>query len=87
MDIIYSGLNARDFNRISTCKNVKEICHTLMATYEGTNQVNKSKINILVHKYELFKIDNSETISEMFYHFTNIINDLKDLGMNSLFEP
>ena len=48
--------------------------------YEGTNQVKESKINILVHKYELFKIEPHETIGDMFIRFTEIINELKSLG-------
>ncbi len=49
-------------------------------THEGTNQVKESKINMLVHKYELFKMESNETISCMFTRFTNIVNGLKSLG-------
>ena len=35
---------------------------------------------MLVHKYELFKIEYDESITEMFTHFTDIINGLKSLG-------
>ena len=48
-------------------------------THEGTSQVKESKINILVHKYELFKIEPHETISDIFIRFTKIINELKSL--------
>ena len=34
---------------------------------------------MLVHEYELFKMKNYESISEMFTRLTNIINDLKSL--------
>ena len=44
---------------------------------EDINQVNEFKINILVHKYELFKIESSESITNIFTRFTNIINGLK----------
>ena len=40
----------------------------------------ESKINMLVHKYELFKMEHDESITEMFTHFTDIINNLKSLG-------
>ncbi|GAV57372.1 UBN2 domain-containing protein, partial [Cephalotus follicularis] len=52
----------------------------LEITYEGTNQVKESKINMLVHEYELFMMHNDECISGMFTHFTTIINSLKNLG-------
>ena len=49
-------------------------------THERTSQVKKSKISILVHKYELFKIEQNETISSMYTHFIDIVNKLKNLG-------
>ena len=33
-----------------------------------------------MHSYELFKMEPTETISEMFTRFIDIINDLKSLG-------
>ena len=35
---------------------------------------------MLVHKYELFKMEHDESITEIFTHFTDIINGLKSLG-------
>ncbi|GAV71526.1 UBN2 domain-containing protein, partial [Cephalotus follicularis] len=49
-------------------------------TYEGTNQVKESKISMLVHEYELFLMHDNESISDMFTHFTTIVNSLKNLG-------
>ncbi|GAV72469.1 UBN2 domain-containing protein, partial [Cephalotus follicularis] len=49
-------------------------------TYKGTNQVKESKISMLVHEYELFLMHDNESISDMFTHFTTIINSLKNLG-------
>ena len=77
MNVLYCALDANEFNCISTCMSAK---NRLEVTHEGTNQVKKSKINMLVHKYELFKIEHDESITEMFTHFTDIINDLKNLG-------
>ena len=53
---------------------------TLEVTHEGTNQVKESKINILVHKYDLFKMEPTESITNMFTRFINIVNSLKSLG-------
>ncbi|GAV74118.1 LOW QUALITY PROTEIN: UBN2 domain-containing protein, partial [Cephalotus follicularis] len=44
-----------------------------------TNQVNE-KISMLVHQCELFIMHDDESISDMFTHFTTIINSLKNLG-------
>ena len=48
--------------------------------HEGTNQIKESKINMLVHKYELFKMEHDESITKIFIYFIDIINDLKSLG-------
>ncbi|GAV74030.1 UBN2 domain-containing protein, partial [Cephalotus follicularis] len=53
-------------------------------TYKGTNQAKDTKINRLVHDYELFTMLENENISSMFARFNDIINALieeaKDLS-------
>ena len=51
----------------------------LEVIHEGTNKVKEAKISSLVRKYELFKMNKDEPITEMFTRFTNITNDLKSL--------
>lgn len=62
------------------CFTAKKIWDKLEVTYEGTSNVKESKINFLVTQYEIFKMDESETIVQMYSRFTNIINSLKALG-------
>ena len=80
MNALYCALDPNEYNRISTCKLDKQIWDRLEVTHEGISQVKESKINILVHNYELFKIKTDESITEMFTRFTDIINGLKSLG-------
>ena len=40
----------------------------------------ESKINVLVYKYKLFKMESNELIIDMFTCFIDIINGLKNLG-------
>ena len=80
MHTLYCALDVNEFNRISGCETAKEIWDKLEVTHEGTSQVKESKINILVHKYELFNMESNETISQMFTRFTDVINGLKSLG-------
>ena len=88
MNVLYCALDANEFNQISICTSTKEIWDTLEVTHVGTNQVKESKINMLVHKYELFKIKPNESISIMFTRFTDITNFLKSLGKDyNNFEP
>ena len=79
MNVLYCALDANQFNRISVCTSTKEIWDILEVVHERTNQVKESKINLLVHKYELFKMEPNESISNMFTRFTDIINSLKSL--------
>ena len=65
---------------ISGDDDYKEIYDRLEVTHEGISQVKKSKISILVHKYELFKIEPNETILCMYTCFTDIVNNLKNLA-------
>ena len=60
MNVLYCTLYANEFNHISTCISTKKIWDRLEVTHEGTNQVKESKINMLVHKYELFKMVHDE---------------------------
>ncbi|XP_059654962.1 uncharacterized protein LOC132301750 [Cornus florida] len=65
--------NTEDYKLISLNAKAKITC-------EGTSQVKESKIDILMHQYELFHMNEDETISAMFVRFTDIINGLKHLG-------
>ena len=80
INVLYYALDANEFNHISTCISAKKIWDRLEVTHEGTNQVKESKINMLVHKYELFKIKPTESITCIYTRFIDIVNNLKNLG-------
>ena len=77
--ILYCGLDANEYNRISACDTAKQISNKLIVTYEGTSQVRETKMNMYMHYCELFKMDVNESIKNMFTRFTNITNNLKSL--------
>ena len=79
INVLYYALDVNEFNRISTYNLAKKIWDRLEITQEGTNQVKESKISLLVHKYELFKMNQNESISGMYTRFTDIVNNLKNL--------
>ncbi|RDX99051.1 hypothetical protein CR513_17942, partial [Mucuna pruriens] len=54
-----------DVHKIS-CKYSKEVWDILVLAYEVISQVKDSKINMLVHQYELFKMEEHEIIDLMF---------------------
>ena len=74
------AMDRNEYNRICQCKSAKEIWRLLEITHEGTNQVKESKINLLVHSYELFFMKDNETIVEMITRFIDIVNGLEALG-------
>ncbi|XP_056688588.1 uncharacterized protein [Spinacia oleracea] len=78
--ILHCGLGPNEHNRVMGCKNANQIWDLLQVTHEGTNEVKRSKIDLLMHQYELFTMKTSETIQDMITRFTNIINELNSLG-------
>ncbi|VFQ88294.1 unnamed protein product [Cuscuta campestris] len=80
INIIYCGVNADDYRKISRCETAKQMWEKLEITYEGTIQVREAKIDQLTHEYELFSMKENEKVEEMFERFSNIINPLNLLG-------
>ena len=80
INVLYCVLSVNKFNRVSSYSLTKKIWGRLKVTLEGTNQVKKIKINILIHKYELFKMEPTKSIISMYTRFTDIVNNLKNLG-------
>jgi len=78
--ILYCGLYANEYNRISACDTAQQIWNKLIVTYKGTSQVRETKMNMFTHQYELFKMQSDESIKDMFTRFTDITNNLKSLG-------
>jgi len=69
-----------EYFRVSYCKNAKEMWDTLQVIHEGTTGVKRSRINTLTYKYELFIMNQNETIQDMQKRFTHIVNHLASSG-------
>ncbi|XP_021743854.1 uncharacterized protein LOC110709902 [Chenopodium quinoa] len=78
--LLHCGLGPNEHNHVMGCKNAKEIWDLLQVTHEGTNEVKRSKIDLLMSKYERFEMQPKESIQEMLTRFTNITNELVSLG-------
>nr|XP_009587335.1 uncharacterized protein LOC104085085 [Nicotiana tomentosiformis] len=76
-NLLYSAISGEEYEKISSCDTTKEMWDKLEVTYEGTNKVKETRINMLVHDYELFQMKEGESIEEMFARFRKIISDLK----------
>uniref|UniRef100_A0A151UH72 Retrovirus-related Pol polyprotein from transposon TNT 1-94 n=1 Tax=Cajanus cajan TaxID=3821 RepID=A0A151UH72_CAJCA len=57
---------------------------TLQVTHEGTSDVKRSRKHTLIREYELFRLQNGESISDFQKRFTHLINHLVDLGIKVL---
>src|SRR5437588_20725 len=80
MNAFFCDLERNEFNRVSNCKTAHEIWHILEVTHEGTTRVKEFKISVLVHKFELFSMNDGESIKDMYTRFTDITNSLIGLG-------
>uniref|UniRef100_A0A2C9UAP2 UBN2 domain-containing protein n=1 Tax=Manihot esculenta TaxID=3983 RepID=A0A2C9UAP2_MANES len=80
LNILHCALNVIEYNHVSCYESAKEVWDKLEVTYKGTNQVKKSKVNLLIRDFEMFEIKPSETIVEMCTRFTDLMNLLKALN-------
>ncbi|CAL1391470.1 unnamed protein product [Linum trigynum] len=79
-NLMYCALGPEEYHKVAGCKTAKEIWDKLQVTYEGTSQVKTSRINSLKHQFELFKMEEGESIRMMYERFTNIVNSLENPG-------
>ncbi|MQM18995.1 hypothetical protein Taro_051995 [Colocasia esculenta] len=63
--ILCCALRKKEFNHISNCKSAMEMWEKLRITYEGTDKVKETRIDILVTQYERFQMQPGETITQM----------------------
>ena len=80
LNALFCALSPGEFDRVSSCTTAKEVWEKLEVTHEGTNQVKESKINMLMHEYEMFIMNSSESIANMLARFSKIVNSLKGFG-------
>ncbi|XP_069149941.1 uncharacterized protein [Solanum lycopersicum] len=78
--LLVCGIGPDEYNRVSACESAKEIWDCLLTAHEGTEQVKKSKIDMLTSRYDNFKMKEGETIHDMFTKFSSITNELRSLG-------
>ncbi|MQM16239.1 hypothetical protein Taro_049193 [Colocasia esculenta] len=76
------ALSKKEFNRVSSCKSAMEMWEKLRITYEGTDKVKETRMDILVTQYERFLMQPGESITLMYRRFTDITNGLAGLGKN-----
>ncbi|MCI42071.1 aspartyl-tRNA synthetase, partial [Trifolium medium] len=58
--ILTKSISHSEFLKISNKSSAKFIWDSLCSTYEGNEQVQEAKANLLVHQYEMFKMKEDE---------------------------
>ncbi|XP_074306510.1 uncharacterized protein LOC141641760 [Silene latifolia] len=80
ISLLQSGIGESETSRIAGCKTAKQIWDSLALAYEGTVQVKKQRIDLLMQQYESFKMHEDEPIKTMSSRFSNITTELSNLG-------
>lgn len=68
-NILINDLDKNMFNNIVNCTLAKEVWDTIQTLCEGTEQVRKNKIQLLVKKYESFHFKQGGPINDIYSRF------------------
>ncbi|XP_020208876.1 uncharacterized protein LOC109793815 [Cajanus cajan] len=74
------ALSEEEYTKVHSFRSAKQMWDTLALTYEGSLEVKRNKLSLLSRKYELFEMEESESIQTMFERFQTIVNELSFLG-------
>ena len=84
--MMHCPISFEEYRKISICKTVKEMWDRFQITHEGSKQVRQTKVDMLIHEYELFHMKEDEKIDEMFERLSVIVNNLDVLGKSYMDE-
>jgi len=70
-NIITSALNLDEFFIVSQWNSAKEMWDILEVTHEGTTDVKRARKHALIQEYELFRMQQGETIVDVQKRFTH----------------
>ncbi|XP_058766926.1 uncharacterized protein LOC131640543 [Vicia villosa] len=79
-NMLISALGVDEYYRVSHCTTAKEMWDALEVAHEGTSEVKQSRINTLNQEFELFRMKQGESISEMQKRFIHLTGRLNALG-------
>lgn len=73
------ALSKDEYDKVCACEAAKEMWDSQATTHEAPDKVKETKINMVVRKYELFKMEEWENIVKIFGRFQTTTNSLKSL--------
>ena len=68
-----------EYMKMSDKSTAKAMFASLCANYEGSKKVREAKAFMLVHQYELFKMNDDESIEDMYSRFQTLVSGLQIL--------
>nr|XP_033511541.1 uncharacterized protein LOC117276289 [Nicotiana tomentosiformis] len=63
--LLYNAISGEEYEKLLSCETAKEMWDKLKVTYEGTNKVKETRINLLVRDYELFQMKDGELVEDI----------------------
>lgn len=77
--ILLNSISYTEYEKITNRDTSKSIFDSMRTTHEGNAQVKETKALALIKKYEAFKMEDGETIENMFSRFQTLVVGLKVL--------
>lgn len=74
-----SVITFKEFDKCSNKETTKNVFDALVFNYEGSKQVQETKANLLIRKYELFQIEEDGDIENIFSKFQTLLSGIKVL--------
>lgn len=82
-NIIIIALCLDEFWSFSLCKIAKEMWDFLQIILEGTTEVKRARLGTSTYEYELFRMKDEESISQMQTWFTHFVRHMRTLEKHS----
>ena len=80
LNAIFNRVSPPRFKSISTTKSAKDTWDILQVKFEGTTVVRKSRIELLISKFENLRMEENETIKQYHARISDISNESLILG-------
>src|ERR1044072_2311411 len=77
--ILLNAISYNEYENITNKETAKSIYDSLQMTHEGNNQVKETNALAFIQKYEAFRMEDQESVEEMFSRFQILIAGLRVL--------
>eukprot|EP00253_Pinus_taeda_P026617 PITA_26617 len=80
VNTLLGSLSQSEFIKVMQLKTAKEIWDKIVLSYEGDDQVKRTKLQTLRIQYENLRMHNDESVANYFLRIDEIVNCMKNLG-------